>query len=99
MARPKGSGQGMVVVPCRLPAATFQALEQWRLAHSAAAGEEITQSQAMRLLISTALEDAGIADAASPTERGYQEGLTRGRARWHRGMKELWAKINNEGAE
>lgn len=100
MARPKGSGQGLVNVGCRLEPDVYEAFEIWRKNQIDPEHEEpISQSEAMRLLLRWALEERELLERISVGAKGYMEGLRRGRADFHQALRDAWDKIEREGGK
>lgn len=93
MARPKGSGRGLVLVGLRLEPEVYDALQEWR----AERGDDLSEAEALRWLVRFALEKGQALDKKSPEDEGYAAGLRQGRADWHRVINETWEKINKGG--
>lgn len=92
MARPKGSGRGLVAVSVRLEPEVHDALQEW------CAERELSEAEGLRWLVRFALEKGQALDEKSPEDEGYAAGLRAGRADFHRVLNETWAKINKRGA-
>lgn len=87
MARPKGSGRGLVMIGVRLEPEVYAALQEWQADH------EVTEAEAVRWLIRFALEKGQALDKKSPHDEGYAAGLRAGRADFHQALKEAWEKL------
>jgi hypothetical protein len=83
------------MVGVRLEPEVYQAVEEWRMDRpDPETNDVMSQAEALRWLIRFALEKGGELDKRSPMEAGYTEGLRRGRADFHRAMKDAWDRLN-----
>lgn len=88
MARPKGSGEGYVgPLASRVSHEVFEAFEEWRAAHG------LKQGEAVRYLLTFALEHQGALDKRVPAQTVREEALLQARAELHRAVNLAWEKV------
>lgn len=90
MARPKGSGRGLVAVSVRLEPEIAAALTEWRTQQP---NGELSEAEALRQLVRWALENVAGLDKRQPAEALRAEALRRARGDLHRALNQAWEKI------
>ena len=88
MARPKGSGKGLVVVGLRIEPELYDAIQQ------IAAEQRSSVAEVGRGLLRQVLTDEQRLDAMPAKQAGYQDGLRRGRQDFHRAVNKAWADLD-----
>jgi hypothetical protein len=87
--RPKGSGQGLVPLNVRVEPDLYDGFEAWR-ERQLVDGEPMPQAVAMRRLLRWALEQVGTVKELASVDKGYLDGMQRGRADYHKAMEKAW---------
>lgn len=87
-----------MLLNCRVDPDVYEGFEAWREQQiDPTTRRPLTQAEAVRRLLRWALEQVGTVKELSEPQKGYAEGVRRGRADFHRALEEAWAKLRGEG--